>query len=1248
MLSLILSLAAFLAQDTGAPPEQPEPAVVVDAAASDGARAVREVRELSTSLAADTQALRAIAADLEAVMEQLAAPLPPHPLSLAEMDFDELDRVRPEIERANLYLEAWNARAAARERAVALVEAGRAIAETLPRSREAFHDALVARRPAIIELERRVSRGEVREADLGLATNDVSQVVRKSAEWLAQRDETLAAARELLSGFAEDAAAVDALPAPDEGAVRDARRIELALTTIGEAVASEAELIDRLRVAPLETVPAELERLWQEWEGRRASVQTAAETFAAAREEVVALREERAATEAPRSSDVPDGDELFEVRRARRDVEYSRALIAWFERVRGLEARLEASRVALAAASKEASKRHAAFSRQSARVLSASALYRERTTEELGAPRALPESVEPHEVWNDWRAAQDREADRRAFVEEVTASGADHVTDERLESERDALRLAEQRLASELSHAEFVAGMASRDDAELVRLLTPGEGIEAELARLDDEIVALNALLDDASARCVEVAEEVREVESPHSRKIMGNRPNRSEEILAAIEQLEDGEVLPDLSEGGLDVRPEDVLGDEARRSLTDPPHGEPLEVARWEQDRLESQQVFTRLLLSYYTQLGAARDRLAEVAEERRALGEQREALATARMQQIKMRYAAANELAGRVARGESSIDAPEGLAEWTSSDLVARAGEDLRDLRDEGDEFLARVDYLQERLATVAILSPIVQSVCDSADARASIIGTPVSRMTSALTPVEELDTVAVKNLKFEADSRRAEEEGVVQRLWKRFSSEDVLQRYEEPLAAYYLELANTDRVLNELTEAERAYGTIAETWHEDRSRLLPARESSKAVEAQREFDYQAARYAASVARFPDARKRIEQAFRTAFGRDLPYRLEVDLDEVRESADALASAEMRFTAQLALRQNLERLLSKSGIELEVSWYREQVSRVRAMLERAKNDRARLRRSIDDLRGRYRERLKHNAVIGVVITLCIPLLAWIIVALVRRFAKRFEYDVVGELGEHASDRKRRLRTLARTITAAITVFVWALAAVYVFAQLGLDITPLIASASVVGLAVAFGAQALIKDFFYGFFILLENQFTVGDVVQLGSISGTVEKISLRITILRDLKGVVHYIPNGSIGQVSNMTQGWARVVLEVSVPYREDPDRATRILEDVLAELYADEAWQPFILEPPVVAGVQNLTERSIDIRLMIKTRPGRQWEVAREARRRIKQRLDREGIESPFPHRVIHHVHRGPADEDAIGEAESDDLGA
>jgi small conductance mechanosensitive channel len=272
--------------------------------------------------------------------------------------------------------------------------------------------------------------------------------------------------------------------------------------------------------------------------------------------------------------------------------------------------------------------------------------------------------------------------------------------------------------------------------------------------------------------------------------------------------------------------------------------------------------------------------------------------------------------------------------------------------------------------------------------------------------------------------------------------------------------------------------------------------------------------------------------------------------------------------------------------------------------------------------------------VTGLGVTLIIPVIAFLIVRLLRAGARRIEARVLGRKeseDEAHSDRKRRLQTISKMSTASISVLVWTIAIIYLFARLGLDVTPIIASASVVGLAVAFGAQALIRDFFSGFFILIENQFTIGDIVRLGTVSGVVENISLRITVVRDLQGVVHYIPNGSINQVSNMTQGWSRVVLEISVPYSEDPDRISQILGDTLLEMARDEVWRFDILEEPVVAGVENFTERSVDIRIMVKTRPGKQWNVARETRRRIKKKFDELGISIPFPHRVVHHVYEG-----------------
>jgi small conductance mechanosensitive channel len=178
----------------------------------------------------------------------------------------------------------------------------------------------------------------------------------------------------------------------------------------------------------------------------------------------------------------------------------------------------------------------------------------------------------------------------------------------------------------------------------------------------------------------------------------------------------------------------------------------------------------------------------------------------------------------------------------------------------------------------------------------------------------------------------------------------------------------------------------------------------------------------------------------------------------------------------------------------------------------------------------------------------------------------------------------------------------------------------------VAGLAVSFGAQSLVKDVISGFFVLLENQFAVGDVVTIDGTSGKVERMTLRVVMLRDLSGVLHIIPNGSIVKVSNMTRGFARTVVDVGVPYEENVDRALDVLRDLVAEFAADPAWSHAFSESPQVLGVEALADSSVNLRVVLPTAAGRQWEVGREFRRRVKNRFDAEGIAIPFPQRTVH----------------------
>jgi small conductance mechanosensitive channel len=223
--------------------------------------------------------------------------------------------------------------------------------------------------------------------------------------------------------------------------------------------------------------------------------------------------------------------------------------------------------------------------------------------------------------------------------------------------------------------------------------------------------------------------------------------------------------------------------------------------------------------------------------------------------------------------------------------------------------------------------------------------------------------------------------------------------------------------------------------------------------------------------------------------------------------------------------------------------------------------------------------------------------------------------------------RVQRAKTMGDLLKSIITGVLIAIFGTMMLSELGLNIAPIIASAGILGLALGFGAQSLVRDFLSGIFMILEDQYGVGDVVDVGAASGTIEAVSLRVTRLRDLNGTVWYVPNGEILRVGNMSQNWSRAVVDVSVSYREDLARVQRVLRDVAHDLWDDDDYRGIIIEEPEVTGVELFSPESVSIRVLIKTAPMEQWAVARELRQRIKARFDHEGIEIPLPQRVVWH---------------------
>jgi small conductance mechanosensitive channel len=249
-----------------------------------------------------------------------------------------------------------------------------------------------------------------------------------------------------------------------------------------------------------------------------------------------------------------------------------------------------------------------------------------------------------------------------------------------------------------------------------------------------------------------------------------------------------------------------------------------------------------------------------------------------------------------------------------------------------------------------------------------------------------------------------------------------------------------------------------------------------------------------------------------------------------------------------------------------------------------------------------------------------------LVLYLIRLLSKRIvAYSRKAARDQDQGEREKRTETLVHIFETTGKVFIIIIAIFMVIKELGMDITPLLTGAGIAGLALGFGAQSLVKDFLSGFFILIENQFRVGDVIKIGGFSGVVERISLRTVVLRDLEGNIHVIPNGEVKAVTNMSYEWSRAVVDVGVSYRENTDRVIEILEGVGKAMMEDDKFKEIILERPTVLGIDAFNESQMHLKMLIKTAPLKQWDIGRELRKRIKQAFDKEGIEIPFPHPVV-----------------------
>jgi small-conductance mechanosensitive channel len=259
----------------------------------------------------------------------------------------------------------------------------------------------------------------------------------------------------------------------------------------------------------------------------------------------------------------------------------------------------------------------------------------------------------------------------------------------------------------------------------------------------------------------------------------------------------------------------------------------------------------------------------------------------------------------------------------------------------------------------------------------------------------------------------------------------------------------------------------------------------------------------------------------------------------------------------------------------------------------------------------------------------------WLARRVINRITERAATSAIalrnGDSGPGEQRREQRARALGQILMSAVSVLIIGIATLTVLGDLGINLAPLLASAGVLGVALGFGAQNLVRDYLAGIIMLVEDHYGVGDVINAGKATGTVEAITLITTRIRDMNGVVWHVNNGTIGKVGNESQGWSRAVIDYPVPYDSDLSRIRQLMQRASAGVWADPSWRELMLEEPEVWGAQELSGSEVTMRIVVKTAPLRQWEVARELRTRVKSALDLAEIAQSAPETV--EIDRGVA---------------
>ncbi len=351
---------------------------------------------------------------------------------------------------------------------------------------------------------------------------------------------------------------------------------------------------------------------------------------------------------------------------------------------------------------------------------------------------------------------------------------------------------------------------------------------------------------------------------------------------------------------------------------------------------------------------------------------------------------------------------------------------------------------------------------------------------------------------------------------------------------------------------------------------------------------------------------------------------------------ADHIFAVHARSLAAESLVRDLEHRLSPGGLDQDRGARQEELGALSARLDALKREETRIQAEVAQTREVRSAVLVRAALASLVRLVLVPLVAFVLTRLVHALGRHIVKRIHEDPSEISAEREQWAQTVVNVFSRAASSVIVAVAAIYMLKELKIDVTPIIASAGVVGLALAFGAQALVRDYFAGFFILLENQYKIGDTVKIGDSTGIVERVSLRLTVLRADDGTVFYIPNGNVQLVANLSKGWAITELKIEVGYEADLDRVAAVLREVGNELNSDELLGGKILEAPQYLGIEEFGENGITVSMIFRTLPNEQLVIVREARNRIKKAFDREKIPRadppPDPVRHVYPPERPP----------------